>query len=119
MAAMDMKRFSKVNRQRCVEDFEHDLGDWSHAEWTNAMAGEAGEACNKTKKLLRHRDGIAGNTKPEDRDEATLRRAAAREIADTIIYADLAIQALGFDTSEVLRETFNAKSDELGSSFRV
>jgi hypothetical protein len=83
------------------------------------MAGEAGEACNVAKKLLRHRDGISGNYKPDDKYVDVLRRKCAEEVADTIIYADLVIQSLGFDTSEILSFVFNRKSDELGTSIKV
>ena len=113
---MDLKAFSKMNLARCEspEAFNHKTGDWSPAEWTNAMMGEGGEVCNLTKKLLRHRDGVAGNMKAEDKDVASLRARAAKELADVIIYADLAMQALGFDTSEQVREVFNQKSRDLG-----
>lgn len=115
---MNLKKFSAVNLERCTssEGFGHSLDRWSPAEWTNAIAGELGEAANLTKKLLRHRDGVAGNYKPEDQDVFALHRRAARELADAIIYAGLAIQRLGFDTSDVLKSVFNAKSDQLKCS---
>lgn len=115
---MDLKQFSGLNRKRCVEGFKHELSGWSPAEWTNAVAGEAGEACNNAKKLLRHRDAIPGN-KPEDQSVTALKGKTAMELADAIIYADLAIQSLGFDTSEILREVFNAKSLQIGSDILV
>jgi NTP pyrophosphatase (non-canonical NTP hydrolase) len=118
---MNLPEFSKQNLTRCTSPaaFNHALDSWSAAEWTNAMAGEVGEAANLTKKLLRHRDGIAGNVKLEDRDAADLRRRAAREIADVVIYADLAVQALGFDLTTELRAAFNEKSDQLGCDIKV
>jgi len=111
---MNLRRFSYINLQRCNIGFKHKLTDWSYAEWTNAIAGEAGEACNVTKKLLRLRDNLAGNTKPGEDDEGTLKRKAARELADVIIYADLTMQALGFSTSDVVVAVFNEKSRQLG-----
>jgi len=113
---MDLNRFSRVNLERCTspQGLNHSLESWSEAEWTNAIAGELGEAANLTKKLLRHRDGVAGNVKTEDQDIDYLRRQAAHEIIDAIIYADLAIQRLGFNTSELLVGVFNRKSDQLG-----
>ena len=116
----DLNQFSQVNLSRCVspEGFGHSLEAWSFAEWTNAMAGEAGEACNLTKKLLRHRDQVAGNYKSEDGDVENLKLRAAKEICDGIIYGDLAIQALGFRTSDVLEEVFNEKSDQLNCPIR-
>lgn len=116
---MNLKEFSKANLTRCIEGFGHALESWSPAEWTNAMAGELGEACNLTKKLLRHRDGIAGNVKKEDQNVILLRHRAAKELCDAIIYADLSIQALGFDTDEMLREVWNAKSIEIDYEGRV
>lgn len=114
---MNLKEFSAVNRKRCTDEsgFNHALDSWSPAEWTNAMAGEMGEAANITKKILRHDQGIKGNVKAEDQDRDELRRRAIDEIADVIIYADLAIQALGGDTSEAVRDKFNRKSVEIGS----
>src|SRR6185503_6454385 len=98
---MNLSEFSKLNLKRCTspDAFNHQLDSWSPAEWTNAMLGEGGEAANLTKKLLRHRDNVAGNHKAEDKDVESLRRRARAEIADAIIYADLAIQTLGGDTS--------------------
>jgi uncharacterized protein YbjQ (UPF0145 family) len=118
---MNLQEFSRVNLARCTspDGFGHALNGWSVAEWTNAVAGEAGEACNFTKKLIRHRDGVRGNIKAEDKEMATLRQKAASELADAIIYADLALAALGFDTSTILAETFNAKSRKLGAPYRV
>ena len=77
---MNLRKFSALNLERCVSanGFSHQLADWSEAEWTNAMAGEAGEACNLTKKIIRHRDGTAGNVKAVDKDLLSLRRRAAK-----------------------------------------
>lgn len=116
---LSLRALSRMNRSRCVEGFGHSLESWSAAEWTNAVAGEAGEACNLTKKLLRHRDEIPGNVKPEDQNDDLLRIRAAQELADTIIYADLAIQRLGFQTEDVVRTCFNAKSEEIGVQHKV
>ena len=111
-----LKDFSAANRRRCEspEGFDHRFDEWSKAEWSNALAGEAGEACNLTKKMLRHEKGSRGNVKPEDQDYESLRRRAAKEAADAIIYADLLIQALGFEPSEVVREVFDSKSEQIG-----
>lgn len=117
---MNLKRFSAVNLERCTspQGFGHNLESWSAAEWTNAVGGELGEAQNLTKKLLRHRDNVAGNHKPEDLDIESLKRRAAKELCDAIIYCDLSIQALGFDTSATLVQVFNDKSEELSCPIR-
>jgi len=118
---MDLSEFSKANNERCTSEngFNHALDSWSVAEWTNAICGELGEAANLTKKILRLDQGIPGNTKLEDKDRESLRLRAIDEIADVIIYADLAIQALGGDTTEAVREKFNKKSFEIGSDILV
>jgi len=112
---------SAVNLARCTapDGFKHPLESWSIAEWTNAVAGEAGEACNLAKKLIRFRDGVAGNNKPEDRDQASLRRRIAEELADVVIYCDLAMAAVGFDLATVVREVFNRKSQEIGAPYAI
>lgn len=118
---LNLVEFSRTNLARCTspDGFGHPLNSWSVAEWTNAVAGEAGEACNFAKKLLRHRDGTRGNYKEGDKDVEALKRKAAGELADVVIYADLAAAALGYDLATVLAETFNAKSDELKLPYRI
>lgn len=113
-------RLRAVNVRRCVspDGFNHALASWSPAEWTNALCGEAGEAANIAKKIIRIRDGVAGN-KEVDRDRYELVRRLAREVADTVIYADLALAREGFDLGETIREVFNAKSIEIGSPERL
>lgn len=107
-----------INAQRCVEGFRHTLDSWSPAEWTNALCGEAGEAANVAKKMLRHRDGVAGNT-GEDKSLEKLREKLGRELADVVIYADLTATSQGLDLGELVRETFNRKSEEIGAKERL
>lgn len=73
---MDMKEFSRVNRERCEspDGFNHKLGSWSLSDWFTATLGELGEAANVAKKLNRVRDGIPGNKETE----AELRSPSAR-----------------------------------------
>lgn len=110
---------SAVNLARCTspDGFNHPLASWSAAEWTNAVAGEAGEACNLAKKLIRHRDGVPGNKKAEDQDKDSLRRRIAEELADVVIYCDLAMASVGYDFATTVRDVFNRKSHELGSPY--
>lgn len=107
---MDLRAFSAVNRERCEKGFNHNLGDWSLSDWFTALMGELGEAANVAKKLNRVRDGINGNKETVDE----LREKLARELADTFIYLDLTAQAAGVDLPSVVREVFNAKSDQIG-----
>lgn len=115
--SLDLQRFRAVNIARCVEDFGHTLDSWSVAEWGNAAAGEMGEACNVAKKILRYRDAVTGNKAGETLD--ALRRKLAQEIADFVIYADLWAASQGIDLEQAIIETFNKKSNELGSDKRL
>lgn len=114
---MDMAAFSQKNRERCesINGFNHNLQDWSLSDWMTAILGELGEAANNVKKLNRIRDGIAGNTETEEELQTKL----SRELADTFIYLDLTFQRLGLDTSTVVKEVFNAKSDKIGSPIKL
>ena len=117
---MNLKEFSKKNLQRCEESF-HPLDSWSINDWMTAMTGEVGEAANIAKKLHR------GDFDPtEDRGEQfakdadyMARRLISIEIADVIIYADLLMQRLGFDTSVVVASKFNEVSARVGSEIEV
>ena|SRR5687767_13510567 len=116
---MNFRAFSEMNLRRCVaqDGFNHPLLGWSPAEWTNAMCGEAGEAANFAKKLIRHRDGIAGNHKPGDLEVNALRLATAKECVDAMLYADLTIRSLGYISADMISIVFNAKSRELNMPY--
>lgn len=130
--ALTFENLRDVNTRRCVEGFKHIPDDWSVAEWVNAMTGEAGEATeallfllaaagksgNIAKKMIRLRDGVAGN-KGSDLDIDTLRAKLAREVADVVIYADLVLASQGLSLADAVRDTFNTKSLELQSPERL
>jgi len=98
-----------MNHDRAVKAFKHHpcLTDWSPAEWSNAMAGEAGETCNLTKKMLR--DG------PETVDIEDL----GDEIADVVIYADLLATRMGLCLEDLVRRKFNKVSEKKGSNLKL
>jgi len=102
----------EVNAARCEECY-HGINDWNLLEWSGAMAGEAGEAANVAKKIKREGGG--------DDDVWTQARieAFAEELADTVIYADLAAARAGIDLGEAIRKKFNEKSQKRGSKFRL
>lgn len=112
--------FSELRQKnvlRCKEDFGHDLSAWTVAEWGNAAAGEMGEACNVAKKMLRFRDGVRGNQAGKSRDE--YRKDLASEIAGCLIYLDLWAASEGLSLAQIVKEEFNAKSDEIGSEVKL
>jgi NTP pyrophosphatase (non-canonical NTP hydrolase) len=92
-------------------------GNFSHptdvAWWTNAIAGEFGEAlavylqiCNLSKKMTRG-----------DFNEHTLpnmKLKMAIELADVVTYVDLLLDHLGYNMEDVLRHKFNEVSQRVG-----
>lgn len=113
---------AEKNKVRCESMF-HKIENWLPSQWSNAMAGECGEACNLTKKMDRiwpAGEYIKNWNKPEDqRRMADLEAKLAGEIADVVIYADLLAQRIGRSLGEIVRAKFNEKSDEIGSEIKL
>lgn len=99
-----MKIFRLKNVERCEQVF-HKLYDWKPWEWSNAMAGEVGEVCNLTKKMLRGEDINLDDL--------------AEEISDVVIYADLLAARLGIDLEEAIIKKFNKVSTKRGSNIFI
>ena len=89
---------------------------WSGADWSNAAAGEMGEACNVVKKLRRQETGGRGAVDP---DYPVLLAKLGDEIADTIIYLDLLAAYYGIDTAAAVASKFNAVSVREGLPERL
>jgi len=100
--------------------------EWSSSEWAGAMCGEvgeasevglaliltklasrAGEAANLAKKILRVDLGIHSKNNEE---REILRKKFAKELADVVIYCDLAAANEGIDLAQAVIETFNQVS---------
>ncbi len=113
---LSFDRLREVNVSRC-EDVFHPLGAWGPTDWATAMAGECGEACNKVKKLRR----LDGADKEIDTpaERTRLIEEVAKELADTIIYADLLAARLGIDLGQAVTEKFNEVSTKRGSKFHL
>lgn len=107
-------QLAAANFSRCQRWHKNGLQDWSVTDWSNAVAGELGEACNAIKKLRRIEDGLANISEPGR--ELTERGAAVaeigKEIADTLIYLDLLAQRLNINLGAVVRDKFNATSEK-------
>ena len=89
-----------ANLKRCEESFRP-LHDWSPTDWGCALAGEAGEACNLLKKMLRGED-----IPLED---------VAKELGDIVTYTDLLAARLGIDLGAAVMSKFNVVSKRVGS----
>ena len=110
---MNLNDLRTANVQRCEQVF-HPLASWTPTDWACAMAGEAGEACNAVKKLRRLADGT--NTAKDPQTEPEAIEAVGKELADTIIYADLLAARLGIDLGEAIRDKFNEVSRRMNST---
>ena len=114
---MTFDELRNKNAYRCETDFGHALTGpdaWQPTDWTNAMAGEVGEACNVSKKLKRLAMNHALN-RPEDRDHSELVHRLLLEVGDAVIYADLLCRVLGASLQDAVTLAFNGKSAEIGS----
>ena len=100
MNELSFERLRRVNVKRCNEAFRP-LEDWSPTDWGCAMAGEAGEACNLLKKMLR------GEDVPLDH--------VAAELADVVTYVDLLAARLGIDLGAAVVRKFDIVSRKRGS----
>lgn len=89
--------------------------NWTLADWSNALAGEVGEACNVVKKLRRPELGTVGN----DHDPAHYTTQLGSEIGDVLIYLDLLANAAGLSLAECVMASFNGKSEKLGMPVRI
>lgn len=113
---LTFRTFGALNELRAMEWHKGGLDTWSPAEWTNALAGEVGELCNVTKKILRHDLGIQQRAVSELTSDdhglrAQLVRMAADEIADCQAYLDLCAQRLDLDLQSCTVRKFNEISD--------
>ena len=121
MDNLDFETLRIKNQERCEASF-HSVNHWRPSQWTNAMAGECGEACNLTKKM--DRMWPAGEykgqwNKEEDRNMDDLEERLAKEIADVVIYADLLATRIRRKLGDIVRDKFNEKSDEIGSTVKL
>lgn len=113
---MNLNELRIANVKRCEQVF-HPLHAWSAAEWACAMAGEAGEACNVAKKIKRLETGTNTAKDPATLDEC--RVLMGKELADTVIYADLLAASLGIDLGAAIRDKFNEVSKRMHSDVRL
>lgn len=112
----DGLRFADLRRAN-VERQEHWGGseNWTLADWSNAVAGEVGEACNVVKKIRRPQLGTVGN----DADAPKYYAQLESEIGDVLIYLDLLAKAAGFTLDTCVSRAFNEKSEKLGMPVRL
>jgi NTP pyrophosphatase (non-canonical NTP hydrolase) len=107
----DLSLSNLYRARRWHKDFGPGKGDWTSADWSNAMAGEMGEAANVVKKLRRWETGHPGKNDP---DYINLQLQLGEELADVVIYADLLAQYYNLDLGTEVANKFNKVSDREG-----
>ncbi len=133
---LNFDRLRDVSGRRCERwhgpDWRDETDPWTLADWSNAMAGEAGEAANVVKKIRRidaglwdtqkyPGDGSTGGltTLPSEEAKAALIEKLGSELADVVLYADLVAQKAGIDLGAAIRTKFNRVSHAQGFPERL
>lgn len=107
-----------INVARCIRwHGPAGVHDWSVVDWSNAMAGEAGEVCNAVKKYRRVENNMVQKEGPQDLDAA--RDKIAMEIGDTFLYLQLLAEHLGLRIEDCIVNTFNRVSEREGFPERL
>jgi NTP pyrophosphatase (non-canonical NTP hydrolase) len=97
------------------QDYWGGSENWTLADWSNALAGEVGEACNVVKKIRRPQLGTIGNSS----DVPVYYKQLESEIGDVLIYLDLLANAAGLSLAECVSRAFNEKSEKLNMPVRL
>lgn len=113
IAPLSFDEVTATNHARCERWHPGYPGDdeWTIADWSNAMCGEAGELANVVKKLRRHECGLANAGDPTPGELLT---KAASEVADVFLYLNLLATKLGIDMPAAIAAKFNEVSDRQG-----
>jgi NTP pyrophosphatase (non-canonical NTP hydrolase) len=104
---------TSINTTRCSTwhaGFPNDEG-WLLSDWSNALAGEVGEACNIIKKIRRAQINTKGASDP---NLDNLKQALADELGDVFLYLDLLATKAGIDLQQAIVDKFNAVSKREG-----
>lgn len=122
--SLDLAELRARNVSR-LRRWHGDNDDWTLADWSNAMCGEAGEAANVVKKIRRTEsalwdkqkypgDGASAHAKLADLSaddaRAALVEGLANELADIVCYADLLALHAGIDLAAAVIAKFNRVS---------
>lgn len=123
-SVLNFGQLAAVNATRALRWHRPENGgirEWNIAEWTNAMAGEAGEACNAAKKMRRIECGMqqhgGDSGVPAGINDAKVK--ILKEVGDTVIYADLVCQRIDMTMEEAVRYAFNQVSVREGFPERL
>jgi NTP pyrophosphatase (non-canonical NTP hydrolase) len=94
--------------------------DWALSKWSNAVAGEVGEAANIINKIERgdyELDEILVDEKTGQ--PIAVRDALGKELADAVCYLDLVANRAGVDLGAAVLAKFNEVSDRQKLSIKI
>jgi len=124
MKELTFERLARINSIRCEMHY-HRINAWTPTDWACALAGETGEACNFIKKL-RLLDDYPENEpltavakKAIELTRKEIINNIGKELADTVIYADLLAQRLNINLGQAVTDKFNEKSKQIGSAMML
>lgn len=107
---LTFEKLREINSRRNLTLHElYKCRNWDEVDWSNAIAGEAGEICNATKKRSR-------GAKPEDQIPLL---ELGKEIADTVLYCDLLASHLGLKLEDLVELKFNEVSDRYNCDIKL
>lgn len=106
---VSFNKLKKENKSR-MERW-HGETEWSLADWSNAMCGEAGEAANIVKKIRRHQTSLNSNSYNTPPLEE-LFPALGKELADIVIYCDLLATQANINLEQAIIDKFNEVSEK-------
>lgn len=109
------EEFSRINEKRC--NVWHTGPAWDEMDWAGCIAGEAGEAQGYGKKLRRLLQGMIQKQVIEEAEQ--LLENYGKELADVVIYADLAATKAGFNLWDLVKKKFNETSERNGFKERL
>lgn len=95
-----------------------DSEPWTAADWSNALAGEVGEICNKVKKLRRIQTKMAHLRNQSDKPEDIV-ATIGEEVAGAFLYLGLLCHHLGLDMAQCIVAEFNRVSVQQGFAQRL
>lgn len=114
---LTLDHIREVNAERCDLWHPPESEPWISVDWSNALAGEVGEACNVVKKLRRLETGVAHRDQEQDR--AALVKQLGDECADVLLYLDLLARHFEIDLTAAVVRKFDQTSEKFGFPQRM
>jgi NTP pyrophosphatase (non-canonical NTP hydrolase) len=112
LSQLSFAQFDAIGLLRSERWHKTGIHEWSVADWTLAMCGEAGEVANAVKKMKRLECGMQQSNGPEDM--AAAHHAVLKEIGDTVAYLSLLAQRMGSSLESCAVIAFNSVSAREG-----